>query len=217
VWLCLGSRRGIGRASSSRPQGLWSAWTWGLAISGPTALAERGTTGLSAPNVLCRHTDLHAVWEAMVAWTIGATLRPSLTRLDLLARLFVCGLAAGVAATTAARAETQEHVYQAEPVGGILRIEGGDSLTARHLAELERRSATGRELLHRVERLPATVLIIRAYPLLVKTQGCTATVDSGSLTADYSGISGIRPSHWAMTDRSASSSTNSRMRSNLPV
>jgi hypothetical protein len=171
VWLCLGIRRGIGRASSSRPQGLWSAWTWGLAISGPTALAERGTTGLSAPNVLCRHTDLHAVWEAMVAWTIGATLRPSLTRLDLLARLFVCGLAAGVAATTAARAETQEHVYQAEPVGGILRIEGGDSLTARHLAELERRSATGRELLHRVERLPATVLIIRAYPLLVKTTG----------------------------------------------
>jgi hypothetical protein len=115
----------------------------------------------------------------MVAWTIVAALRPSLTRLDLLARLFACGLAAGVAATTAARAETHEHVSEAKPSGrpdagphsGILRIEGGDSLTARHLAELERRSATGRELLHRVERLPATVLIIRAYPLLVKTTG----------------------------------------------
>ena len=45
---CLGIRRGIGRASTSRVQRLRSAWTWGLAISGSTALAERGTTGLSA-------------------------------------------------------------------------------------------------------------------------------------------------------------------------
>jgi len=48
MWFCLGIRRGVGRASTSRVQRLRSAWTWGLAISGSTALAERGTTGLSA-------------------------------------------------------------------------------------------------------------------------------------------------------------------------
>jgi hypothetical protein len=53
----------------------------------------------------------------------------------------------------------------------VLRIEGGDNLTARHLAELQRRSATGQDLLHRIEHLRQTVLIIRAYPLLVKTTG----------------------------------------------
>lgn len=45
---CLGTRRGIGRAGISRAHRLRSAWTWGLGISGSTALAERGTTGLSA-------------------------------------------------------------------------------------------------------------------------------------------------------------------------
>ena len=39
---------GVGRARSSRPRCLWRTWTWGLAISGSTALAECGTTGLSA-------------------------------------------------------------------------------------------------------------------------------------------------------------------------
>jgi hypothetical protein len=53
----------------------------------------------------------------------------------------------------------------------VLRIERGDNLTAKHLAELQRRSATGRDLLQRIERLRLTVLIIRAYPLLVKTTG----------------------------------------------
>jgi len=48
VWFCLGIRRGIGRASSSRAQRLWRAQTWGLALSGFTALGERGTTGVSA-------------------------------------------------------------------------------------------------------------------------------------------------------------------------
>jgi hypothetical protein len=57
------------------------------------------------------------------------------------------------------------------PTNRVLRIERGDNLTARHLAELQRRSATGRDLLHRIERLRLTVLIIRAYPLLVKTTG----------------------------------------------
>ena len=50
----------------------------------------------------------------------------------------------------------------------VLRIVRGDNLTAKHLAELQRRSATGRDLLERIERLRSTVLIIRAYPLLVK-------------------------------------------------
>jgi len=57
------------------------------------------------------------------------------------------------------------------PTKRVLRIEHGDNLTARHLAELQRRSATGQDLLRRIERLRLTVLIIRAYPLLVKTTG----------------------------------------------
>lgn len=48
MWFCLGIWRGVGQASISRARRLWSAWTSGLAISGPTVLAERGTTGLSA-------------------------------------------------------------------------------------------------------------------------------------------------------------------------
>ena len=48
MWFCLGIRRGVGRASTSRAQRLRSAWTRVLAVSGSTALAERGTTGLSA-------------------------------------------------------------------------------------------------------------------------------------------------------------------------
>ena len=48
MWLCLGIRRGVERASSSRPQSLWSAWAWDLAVSGSTGLTWCGTTGLSA-------------------------------------------------------------------------------------------------------------------------------------------------------------------------
>ena len=48
MWSCLGIRRGVGRASTSRAQHLRSAWTWGLALSGSAALGECGTTGLSA-------------------------------------------------------------------------------------------------------------------------------------------------------------------------
>ena len=45
---CLGIRRGVGRASTSRVQSLRSAWTRVLAVSGSAALAERRTTGLLA-------------------------------------------------------------------------------------------------------------------------------------------------------------------------
>jgi Aspartyl protease len=48
VGFCLGIRRGVGCESTSRAQRLPSASTWGLAVSGSAALAERGTTGLSA-------------------------------------------------------------------------------------------------------------------------------------------------------------------------
>jgi len=57
------------------------------------------------------------------------------------------------------------------PSDRVLRTVRGDNLTTKHLAELQRRSATGRDLVHRIERLRSTVLIIRAYPLLVKTTG----------------------------------------------
>ena len=48
MWLCLGIRRGVGLANSSRLQCQWSAWAWDLAVSGSTGLAGCGTTGLSA-------------------------------------------------------------------------------------------------------------------------------------------------------------------------
>ena len=48
MWFCLGIRRSVGRASTSHAQRLRSASTWALVISGFSALAERGTTGLSA-------------------------------------------------------------------------------------------------------------------------------------------------------------------------
>jgi hypothetical protein len=62
---------------------------------------------------------------------------------------------------TAARAPAPGH--------DVVRIEREDGVTRLHLGELERRSVTGRDLLDRVARLPSTVLIIRAYPLLVRT------------------------------------------------
>ena len=60
MWFCLGSRRGVGRASTSRVQRLRSACAWGLAICGSTALAERGTTGLLAVSLLVSGTALRS-------------------------------------------------------------------------------------------------------------------------------------------------------------
>jgi len=55
------------------------------------------------------------------------------------------------------------------PAHPVLRVEVGDDITRGHLAALVRRSPTGRDLLARVERLPSTILIVRAYPLLVRS------------------------------------------------
>lgn len=63
---------------------------------------------------------------------------------------------------------TDDH-EEGEPNGAVLRIERGDGVTRLHLAELRQRSATGRDLLERIERLQSTVLIVSVYPLLVKT------------------------------------------------
>ena len=46
MWFCLGIRRGVGRARTC--VATLRARTWALTINGSTALAERGTTGLSA-------------------------------------------------------------------------------------------------------------------------------------------------------------------------
>jgi hypothetical protein len=62
----------------------------------------------------------------------------------------------------------------------VLRIERGDTVTSGQLAELRRRSPTGGDLLDRIERLQSTVLIIRAYPLLVKTTGLDGPATSAS-------------------------------------
>ena len=48
MWLCLGIRRAVGCARTSRVQSLRSAWTRVLAVSGSAALAEHWTTNLSA-------------------------------------------------------------------------------------------------------------------------------------------------------------------------
>lgn len=47
----------------------------------------------------------------------------------------------------------------------VLRIDGRDKITSLHLAELQRGSATARDLLDRVANLPSTILILRAEPL----------------------------------------------------
>jgi hypothetical protein len=51
----------------------------------------------------------------------------------------------------------------------VLRIERGDGITLHHLAALQQRSSTARDLLDRVARLPDAILIVRPYPLLVRT------------------------------------------------
>jgi uncharacterized membrane protein YhaH (DUF805 family) len=48
VWFCLGIRRAVGCASTSRVQSLRSAWTRVLEVSGSAARAEHWTTNLSA-------------------------------------------------------------------------------------------------------------------------------------------------------------------------
>jgi predicted aspartyl protease len=61
VWFCPGSRRVVGRASTSRVQSVWSAARGALAVSGSAELrilAERRATGLSA-----------VVAAVLLAWT----------------------------------------------------------------------------------------------------------------------------------------------------
>jgi hypothetical protein len=53
----------------------------------------------------------------------------------------------------------------------VLRIAAHDDITAGHIAELRRKSTIARELLDRVESLPATILILRAEPLLARQVG----------------------------------------------
>jgi hypothetical protein len=75
------------------------------------------------------------------------------------------------AAITVGVAPAGESKAKRAPGHAVLRIERGDGITAPHLAELQRRSSTARDLLDRVTRLRSTVLIVRAYPLLVRTTG----------------------------------------------
>jgi hypothetical protein len=73
------------------------------------------------------------------------------------------------ASRSASAGSVQDSAKPAE--GRVLRIERGDGITRHHLAALQQRSVTARDLLDRVERLPDTILIVRAYPLLVRTTG----------------------------------------------
>jgi len=52
----------------------------------------------------------------------------------------------------------------------VLRVLPNDRLTRQHLVRAAAASTTARELLVRVERLPDTVLILRAHPLLTREE-----------------------------------------------
>lgn len=56
------------------------------------------------------------------------------------------------------------------PATTVLRVPLNDTLTPGNLARLTANSATARDLLARIERIPDAVLIVRAHPLLVRTE-----------------------------------------------
>jgi hypothetical protein len=56
------------------------------------------------------------------------------------------------------------------PATTVLRVPLNDTLTPGNLARLTANSATARDLLARIERVPDAILIVRAHPLLVKTE-----------------------------------------------
>lgn len=56
------------------------------------------------------------------------------------------------------------------PTTTVLRVPVNDTLTPGNLARLTGNSATARDLLARIERVPNAVLILRAHPLLVKSE-----------------------------------------------
>jgi len=56
------------------------------------------------------------------------------------------------------------------PVRSVVRVPANDALTPGNLARLATASATGRDLLAHLERVPHAVFIVRAHPLLVRTE-----------------------------------------------
>jgi hypothetical protein len=56
------------------------------------------------------------------------------------------------------------------PATTVLRVPLNDTLTPGNLGRLTANSATARDLLARIERVPDAILIVRAHPLLVKTE-----------------------------------------------
>ena len=89
-------------------------------------------------------------------------------RFDRLARLFrivpwlLASMVVGV--TPAATAD------DGPPRFTVLRVPLNDTLTPGNLARLTANSATARDLLARLERVPDAVLIVRAHPLLVRNE-----------------------------------------------
>ena len=55
------------------------------------------------------------------------------------------------------------------PAGPVVRVQPNDGLTPHHLARLTAASPTARELLARVERVPAASFIVRANPMLLES------------------------------------------------
>lgn len=75
-----------------------------------------------------------------------------------------------IAALTANQPAPVTAVPDETPAVPVLRIQGNDPLTPGHLARLTARSATARDLVVRLERVPQAVFILRAHPLLITTE-----------------------------------------------
>src|SRR3954469_10163086 len=84
-------------------------------------------------------------------------------------RLGCCALCI-LGALTAGRPTPVTAGPEDPPVVPVLRIQGNDTLTPRHLARLKATSATARDLVVRLERVPQAVFILRAHPLLINTE-----------------------------------------------
>jgi hypothetical protein len=56
------------------------------------------------------------------------------------------------------------------PAGPVVRVPANDGLTPHHLARLTAASPTARELLARLERVPAASFIVRGHPRLVESE-----------------------------------------------
>jgi len=76
----------------------------------------------------------------------------------------------GVLAVLLCGGATHAIAAEAPPAHAVLRVPLNDRLTPGNLARLTAQSATARDLLARLERVPDAVITVRAHPLLVQSE-----------------------------------------------